>query len=156
MIFLHVSGLISLQKEKEPRAPSLTSCVLWDPGHITMIIISDYTLVLKEDFGIFCWEQWNFPYVPHLPLLSYGTSGLPGALQTLRSRGHLRGSGWSSTPRESGLRRLSVLFHHAALDAVVCRKPYPDRRISAYGWIPSAGLRPGHPFFKSFPARCSQ
>ena len=61
-----------------------------------------------------------------------------------------------STSTMAKMTNLSILFQHATLDTVACRKPYPDRRISAYGWILSAGLRPGHPFFKSFPARFSQ
>ena len=65
--------VISLQKEKSSRAPSVESCVLWNLVTKTMVIISDYTLTLKEDLGVFCSEQCDQPYMSQLS----GSSFLP-------------------------------------------------------------------------------
>ena len=52
-LWIDLYTVISLQKEKGPRAP--TRKVVYSETMVkTMIIISDYTLILKEDSGVFC------------------------------------------------------------------------------------------------------
>ena len=58
LIYLHVSGMICIlslvyRKKKVPEHP--TWKVVYSETMVkTMIIISDYTLILKEDSGVFC------------------------------------------------------------------------------------------------------
>ena len=55
--------VISLQKEKGPRAP--TWKVVYSETMVkTMIIISDYTLILKEDSGVFVESSENSHLCP--------------------------------------------------------------------------------------------